>query len=181
MLVWAGPLPAQAQRVSIDAALHTADKPYVQATGEATMSAKPDQALIEIGVVTQGATAMAASAQNAKQTDAVLADLRRRLSGSNRLKTVSYSVRANYQHPKPGAAAAITGYVATNIVEASLDDLAEVSKVIDSATQSGGANNIQNLEFRLKNPGAVRGQALRLAAEQAKASAEAIASGLGCE
>jgi uncharacterized protein YggE len=53
-----------------------------------------------------------------------------------------------------------------------------VSKVIDSATQSG-ANNIQKLQFRLKNSRVVRGQALREAAEQAKASAEAIASGLG--
>jgi uncharacterized protein len=178
VLVWGGPSPARGQRVSIDAALHAADKPYVQATGEATVSAKPDQALIEIGVVTQGSTAIAAAAQNAKQTDAVLADLRKLLGGSNQLKTTSYSVRPNYQYPKPGAAAAITGYIATNVVEVTLDDLAQVSKVIDSATQSG-ANNIQHLQYRLKNPRAVRGQALREAAEQAKANAESIASGLG--
>jgi uncharacterized protein YggE len=78
-------------------------------------------------------------------------------------------VRPNYQHPKPGAAAAITGYIATNIVEVTLDDLAQVNKVIDSATQSG-ANNIQKLQFRLKNSRVVR--ALREAAEQAKAGAE---------
>jgi uncharacterized protein YggE len=72
VLVWSGPCPALGQRFSIDAALHTADKPYAQATGEATVSVKPDQALVEIGVATQGATAVAVAAQNAKQTDAVL-------------------------------------------------------------------------------------------------------------
>ena len=56
-LAWGRPLPAQGQRVSIDAALHTSDKPYIQATGEATISAKPDQAVIEIGVVSQASNA----------------------------------------------------------------------------------------------------------------------------
>jgi uncharacterized protein YggE len=63
-------------------------------------------------------------------------------------------------------------------VEVTLNDLAQVSKVIDSGIQSG-ANNIQHLEYRLRNARTVRGQALREAAEQAKSSADAIASGLG--
>jgi uncharacterized protein YggE len=33
---------------------------------------KPDQAMIDIGVVTQGATAVAVAAQNAKQTEGVI-------------------------------------------------------------------------------------------------------------
>ena len=177
-LAWCGSLPAQGQRVSIDAALRSGDKPYVQVTGEATVSVKPDQALVEIGVVTQGTTAIAVAAQNAKQTDAVVVDLRKLLGGGNQLKTTSYSVRPNYQAPKPGATAIISGFTATNVVEVTLDDLTQVSKVIDSATQSG-ANSIQRLQYRLKNPRAARGQALREAAEDAKASAEAIASGLG--
>jgi len=177
-LGWGGPLPAQGQRVSIDAALRTGDKPYVQATGAATVSAKPDQALVEIGVVSQGVTVAVAAAQNAKQTDAVLADLARLLGAGKKLRTTSYSVRPNVWYPKPGAAATINGYTATNIVEVTLDDLAQVGKVIDSATNQG-ANLIQRLQYQLKNPGAVRAQALRQAAEQAGASVAAIASGLG--
>jgi uncharacterized protein YggE len=169
-------LPASAQRVSME--LRAADKPYIQATGEATVSAKPDRALIEVGVVTQGATAAAASAQNAKQTDAVLAGLRKVVSSGDQLRTTAYSVRPNYQYPKPGAAPVINGYTAINTVEATLDDLSLVSKVIDSSTQSG-ANNIQKLEYRLKDPRVVRAKALRRAAEGAKANVEAIAAGLG--
>jgi uncharacterized protein YggE len=173
-----GALPAQAQRVSIDAALHTAERPYVQATGEATVSARPDQAVIEIGVVSQGQTAAAVAAQNARQTDSVLAELAGMLGAGKKIRTTSYSVRPNYQTPKPGAATVIAGYSAANIVEVTLDDLSQVSKVIDSATRSG-ANVIQKLEYQLKNPSAVREQALGEAAEHAKASAEAIAAGIG--
>jgi uncharacterized protein YggE len=177
-LALGGLLRAQGQRVSIDASLHTTERPYVQATGEATVSAKPDQAVVEIGVVSQGATPIAAAGQNAKQTDTVLAELSRLLGASKKLRTTTYSVRPNYQYPKPGAQPTITGYTATNLVEVTLDDLAQVSNVIDTATQSG-ANVIQKLQYQLKNAGAVRAQALRQAAEQAKISAEAIASGLG--
>ena len=50
--------------------------------------------------------------------------------------------------------------------------------MIDTATQSG-ANLVQRLQYRLKNPNGVRAQALREAAEQAKLSAEAMAAGVG--
>ena len=169
---------AQAQRVLVDASLHTADKPYVQAAGEATVSAKPDQAVIDIGVVTQATTAAIAVAQNATQTDAVITELTRVLGGNKNLKTTTYSLQPTYQTPKRGATPTITGYTARNVVEVTLDDLTQVSKVIDTGTKSG-ANVIQNLQYRLRNPVAVRSQALREASAQAKASAEAIASGLG--
>lgn len=171
-------LPLQAQRFSLDAALHTSDKPYIQATGESTVSAKPDQALIEIGVVTQGNTAVAAAAQNARQTDTVLSELRKLLGGTNQIKTANYSVRPTYQYPKPGASATVAGYTATNTVEITLNDLAQVGKVIDAATQAG-ANIVQKLEYGLRDSRALRVQALREAAAEAKASVEAIAVGLG--
>ena len=178
MIGFACGIRLQAQRVSIDAALHNGDKPYIEATGEATVSAMPDRAIVGIGVVTHGTTASAAAEENAKQTDAVLADLRNILKANDTLKTTNYSVRPSYQVPKPGASAAISGYVATNLVEVTLNELVEVATVIDRSTRSG-ANLIQNLQYRLKNPHAARAQALREAAEQAKASAEAIALGLG--
>ena len=170
--------PICPQRVSVDASVRTSDKAYIQATGEATISAKPDQATIDIGVVTPGTTAIAVAALNAKQTDAVLADLRRLVTTSDQLKTSSYSLRPNYQYPKPGAPPTITGYTATNIVEVVLSDVSLAARVIDSVVQSG-ANQVQKVQFGLKNPQAARSQALREAGAQAKANAEAIAAGLG--
>jgi hypothetical protein len=70
------------------------------------------------------------------------------------------------------------GLYGEQYVEITLDDLTQVGRVIDTATQSG-TNNIQKLEYKLKNSRAVRTQALREAAAEAKASVEAIAAGLG--
>ena len=171
-------LPAMCQRASVDATLHTTDKPYIQASGEAIISTKPDQAVVEIGVVSQGATVAAVASQNAEQTGTFQSELARLLGDKSKMRTTNYSVRPNYQYPKPGAAATITGYTATNIVEVTVDDLNLVSKLIDAATQSG-ANVVQKLQYQLENPGSVRAQALREAAARAKTSAEAMASGLG--
>ena len=168
LLAW---MPIQAQPAA-------PEKQYILAVGEANVSVKPDQTTIDIGVVTQGTTAAAAAAQNAKQTDGVLADLRKMVTRPDQLKTTSYSVSPNYQTPKPGGTPTISGYTATNIVDVTIDDLTQVGKVIDAVLQSG-ANNIQRLQFGLKNPQAARSQALREAAVQARANADAIAAGLG--
>jgi uncharacterized protein YggE len=166
------PLPAQRMPGNTEAA-----HPYVQAAGELTIEAKPDQAEIDIGVVTQAPNASAAASQNAAQVSAVLAELRKLLGSAGSIQTRNYSVSPSYSYPKNGPAT-ISGYVATNVVEATVNDLAQVGKLIDAATQSG-ANNIQRLQFTLKNDQEIRARALREAAAQAKANAEAMAGGLG--
>jgi uncharacterized protein YggE len=110
--------------------------------------------------------------------DRLLSDLRRILGENGQLRTTSYSVRPNFKYPKPGAAIALAGYIATNVVTVVLENLGQVGKTIDLATESG-ANTIRALDYRLKDPQAIRAQALRDAAARAKASADAIASGLG--
>jgi uncharacterized protein YggE len=152
--------------------------PSIRTSGEATISAKPDQAQIDIGVVTQAQSAQAAATQNAQRLDAVLAELRRALGPTSEIQTVSYTLSPNYRYPREGGTPTLTGYTATNVVQVKTSDLAQVGKVIDAATQSG-ANQIQRLHFTLKDEMGVRAQALREAAQKARAKADAIASALG--
>jgi len=65
----------------------------------------------------------------------------------------------------------------TNTVEATLTDLSQVGKVIDTAIQSG-ANRVQGVSFDLQDRNPVIAQALKSAAGLAKGQADAIASGL---
>ena len=153
-------------------------RPTIRVSGEATVTAKPDQAEIAIGVVTQAATGQAAATQNAQKQDAVLSELRKTLGAAADIKTISYSLSPNYRYPKEGGQPTISGYTASNVVQIKTSDLAQVGKVIDLATQSG-ANTIQSLRFTLKDEQAVRSQALREAAIKARAKAEALASALG--
>ncbi len=149
----------------------------VRASGEATVTAKPDRAQISIGVVTQAATAQAASAQNATQTTAVLDTLKPTLGPGGQLKTSGYSLAPDYQYPKDGSPPKLIGYRASNTVLVTVDDLSILGRIIDAATHAG-ANDINGIAFMLRNDEALRAQALAEAASKARASAEAIAEAL---
>lgn len=153
-------------------------RPTIRVTGDAIVTAKPDQAEINIGVVTQAQTGQAAASQNAQKQDAVISELRKALGQAAEIKTISYSLNPNYRYPKEGGPPTITGYTASNVVQVKTSNLAQVGRVIDLATESG-ANTIQSLRFTLKDETAARSQALREASNKARLKAEAIASALG--
>jgi uncharacterized protein YggE len=150
---------------------------YVQAVGSATVSGKPDQALIQLSVVTTAVSATDASNQNASQVNAVLAALGGILGPNANIQTLSYSLNPNYNFPQNGAQI-LTGYTAQNTVQVTLTDLSLIGKVIDTGISSG-ANRVQGLQFGLQNDQPVRTQALKAATVQAKANADAMASGVG--
>ena len=152
-------------------------RPSIRVTGEATIKVSPDQAQIDIGVVTQAQNAQAAASQNAQKLDATIAALRKALGSGAEIKTISYSVSPNYRYPREGGQPTITGYTASNIVQVKTNDLTKVGSIIDTATQTG-ANTIHSLRFTLKDEQAARAQALREAAMKARAKAEALASAL---
>ena len=164
---------ALAQEAS-DRAVH----PSIRVSGDATVSVKPDQAEISIGVVTQAQNAQAAATQNAQKQDAVISELRKALGAGAEIKTISYSLSPNYRYPKEGGQPTISGYTASNTVQVKTMNLSQVGKVIDLATESG-ANSIQALRFTLKDETSARTQALREASTKARLKAEAIASALG--
>jgi uncharacterized protein YggE len=153
--------------------------PSVHASAEAVVYAKPDQVRIEIGVVTQANSAQAAASQNATQLQTVLDKLRAAVGGKGEIRTTGYSLNPNYTFPRNGGEKpTISGYTATNTVQVTSDDVEGVGKVIDAATQAG-ANEIRQLQFRVRDERPVRAEALKNAARDARASAEAMASALG--
>ena len=170
MLLW--PSSGQAQ---------LADKrtgpPSVTASGEAVITVEPDQAEIDIGVVTQAKNAPDAARENAEKLARVLAEIKKTLAKGDEVKTASYSLTPNYRYPQGGKPELI-GYTATNILRVRTGTLANAGKLIDGAMQSG-ANTIYRLLFNLKDEQAAQLQALRVASAKAKAKAEAMADALG--
>jgi uncharacterized protein len=152
--------------------------PSIRVSAEATVTAQPDQARIDIGVATQAQTAQAAAAGNSQHLETVLARLRRALGAGAEIQTVSYSLNPDYRYPKEGGSPTITGYTATNIVRVTINDLSRIGQAIDAAAQSG-ANRIHRLQFTLQDEQAAQSQALRAAAVKARAQAEALAQALG--
>lgn len=148
----------------------------VRATGEATLTAKPDQARLSVGVITDAATAEEAMQKNATQTTMVLDALKKIVASNGEIKTSNYSVSPQYKYEQ-GHSPEITGYQASNTVEVTLNDLSLIGKVIDGAGHAG-SNNINSIAFTLKNDQAVREKVIAEATRQARANAEAIAQAL---
>ena len=151
--------------------------PSVQANGSATIAVKPDQAQLDVGVVTNGATAQDASQQNASLSNTVQAALSKVLGSAGTLQTVSYYVTPRYSNT-PNQTSVIVGYTASNTVRVTTTDLSQIGLLIDTANQAG-ANSVGGLSFGLQNPEPFVEQALTQATKQAIAHAAAIAAGLG--
>ena len=155
----------------------TAAVPSVQANGSATLMAKPDQATLDVGVVTNGTTAQDAAQQNATLSNAVQAAIGKVLGASGTMQTVNYSVYPRYSNV-PGQPSTIIGYTASNTVRVTTADLNSIGPLIDTAN-AAGANSVGNLSFGLQNPEPYTQQALTQATKVASGHATAIAAGLG--
>jgi uncharacterized protein YggE len=171
LCVCGAPLPAEAQQTAAP------QLSSIRVTGDARVTTKPDRVQIDIGVTTRALQAQEAAAQNAHQTDAVLGSLRKAAGAAAVLKTVSYSLSPTYKYHPNGEEPTLTGYTAANVVQVTLDDLARIGAVIDAATQAG-ANQVQGIQFTLRDQDAVRAEALRQAAVSARAKADVLAAAL---
>jgi len=139
-------------------AAQEAGTPEIRVTGEATLSGEPDQAEIDLGVVTQAPTARAASAANATKLDAVLTAMRNivgDVSGRGKIETTNYSLRPNYTRPRGGGEATIASYTATNTVRASGVAIDATGELIDVAIKAG-ANSVQRLNFTVADTETLR-------------------------
>jgi uncharacterized protein YggE len=151
--------------------------PSITVTGEATISAEPDQAQIDIGVVTQSRTAPEASKENAERLARVLAEVKKLLGKGDEVKTSGYSLAPNYRYPQ-GGKPEIVGYTATNTLRIKTTNLNLAGRLIDGAMQAG-ANNVNRLVFTLKDELTAQNEALKMASAKAKSKAEAVAAALG--
>lgn len=178
-LVWVGLLALGASRsVAAQTAPGETTRPSITVTGESSITAVADQARVELGVVSQGANAREAAERNAQRLERVLAELRRALRRGSTIETVGYTLNPDYQYPRDGGQPTITGYTATNVVRVTTDDLTQVGPIVDTAIRAG-ANNVQSLQFTLKDEQEIRVRALRQAATRARAKGEALATALG--
>ena len=154
--------------------------PEIRVTGEAVLNVEPDQAEIDLGVVTQAPTAQAASEANATKLDAVITAVNGVIGDNGKVETTNYSLRPNYTRPRGGGEATIASYTATNTVRASAVSIDAAGELIDAAIEAG-ANNVERLNFTVADADTPRLQALANAARQARAKADALAEALGLE
>jgi hypothetical protein len=152
------------------------DAGTVVVAGEATITRAPDVAHVVFAVEARDRDPRAAQGSAAGTMVAVQAALRRAGLGEDALRTLSYGLEPEYDFVKDRRE--LRGYVARNRIEARVDAIARVGTVIDAAV-GAGATSVDGLSFDLKDRRAVEREALKAAAADAWARAQAAASGVG--
>jgi uncharacterized protein len=139
--------------------------------GTASVESVPDRAELSFGVESQGATARSALAANAAEMRRVLAALK--AAGATNVKTQYVSLSPRYTERNEAE-----GFSATNSVSATVRPIARAGAVIDAAV-AAGANQVSGPSLSSGDQTALYRQALKSAVENARATAQALASASG--
>ena len=151
--------------------------PTLSVNGEGIVEAATDRAAISIGVVTQDRDATQASASNAKAAQGIVNAIVGLGIERRNIHTGDYNFRPTYRQEESHHHE-ISGYVVSNSVNVTVDNLELVGKIIDAAL-ANGANNINSLDFGFKDQKSLRDQALVVAIKDARRKAELVARELG--
>ncbi|WP_430464396.1 SIMPL domain-containing protein [Tabrizicola sp.] len=164
--------------LTVLAALPALAQGSITVTGEASIAASPDMATISLGVTTEGATAAEAMTANSAALTGVLARLQAAGIAETDLQTTSLSLNPNWVGYEAGQSPRIANYVAMNMLNVRVRDLATLGGVLD-ASIADGANTLNGVSFDLANPRPVQDEARRAAMADAMAKAELYANAAG--
>jgi uncharacterized protein YggE len=154
--------------------------------GQGVVRARPDMALITLGVVSEAKSASDALTANSRSMDAILTALKGAGMESRDLQTSGFSVEPVYSQPPPNYAQSepfvpeIVGYRVMNNVTLRIRDLARVGALLDQVVTLG-ANSISGPTFTLANPTPLEDQARRAAIRDAIRKAELYAEAADVE
>ena len=151
----------------------------VTVTGEGTVDAVPDNAVIRIGVSSQGKTARAASDANAREMNAVLAAIKDGGVAERDVQTSSLSLQPQYD-PKQTGPAHLIGFRVNNQITVKVRDIGKLAALLDRAI-AAGANEMSGIEFKVSNEAKLLDQARTAAIADAHRKAELYAQAAGMQ
>jgi uncharacterized protein len=153
--------------------------PVLVVTGNGEVMATPDEASVRLGIVRQAPTAQVAQDQASAVAQQILNEIRKFGVMPEKIQTARLVLSPVYapRSPESRDAPRIVAYIATNTVTVRLEDLLLVGSVIDSGLKAG-ANQLEGVQFDLRNELPSRQQALKQAVNEARGKAEAMAEAL---
>lgn len=151
--------------------------PIISVSGEGVVEAPPDTATISVGVVSRDRDATKVQSENSRIATNVINSVVALGIDRKNIRTGNYSFRQIY-HTDENRRQIFDGYEVTNTVTIIVTDLNKVGKIIDAAL-SNGANQIDSLNFGIRDSEKFKNEALKLAVRDAKKKAEIAAAELG--
>jgi uncharacterized protein len=150
----------------------------ITVTSTASVGTAPDEAVIGLGVTSQGADAPSALDANAQTTKAVVDALL--AEGLTKADLETTNVGLNQRTFNRGTPQESTAYVASTQIEVTVHDLGTVGTVIQDAVHAG-ANSLHGVRFDVSGQAAARDRALSEAVKTARTKADTMAQAAGTQ
>jgi uncharacterized protein YggE len=152
--------------------------PVIVTTGQAEVKMAPDRAWVTIVAESRSKDPKEAQRLNAAAMTAVMEKLKGMNLGTEAIRTTAFELHPEFDYDR--GKQMLRGYLARNAIEVRVDDIARAGDVLGAAVESG-ATSVGGLRFDLKDREAAEREALRLAVRDARARADAAASGAGVQ
>lgn len=163
----------------------------ISVSGSGQVHVQPDVAVVQVGVQTSDSEATAALAANSDQMQALINALGEAGVAQENIQTQTIQLQPQYaggngeMPPQPAEVQAnttptITGYIATNSVEVTVNDIANLGSLLDSIVAAGG-NQINGIRFEISEADTALQQARETAWNDAQQKAEQLASLAGAQ
>ncbi len=149
----------------------------IQVSGTAVVNVKPDRALIQLGVQSNGRSAKEAQARNSATISQVVRALNKLGIESKDIATDWYTIEPLYEDYD---SLRIKGYRIHNIIQITMRDVDKTNDAIVASFQAG-ANQVENVEFYTSELRKYRDQAREMAMTAAAEKARALAISAGTD
>lgn len=143
----------------------------VKVTGEATLKAPPDQAIITLGVQTENVDPKLAQQENSQTTSKIITALKELGITEENIKTSDYRLDPQYNYVE--GKEIFKNFKVQHMIQIKTKDIEKVGSIIDSAVKHG-ANSISNVRFSLAKSDNYYNQALTLALNNAYEKARTL-------
>lgn len=157
----------------------------ISVTGNGEVSYTPNEALVDVSVLTQNATAESATQSNAQKLTSVIGALEGIGISNSSMQTEGYSLNVDYASCYSTCVPSITGYTVTDSLQVNITSGdpsalgARAGQVIDTAVRAGADQVSLYFGATQSVASGLQTQALQRAVGSADSQAQAIASSLG--
>ncbi|MCF7910532.1 SIMPL domain-containing protein [Candidatus Pacearchaeota archaeon] len=161
--------------------IQTTNTNTIRGNGYATVDVLPDLVTINFQVETKGDTLQEARDKNTEIVDKLITNLLKQGFERKEIQTTYYDIRENYVWTEEERKQ--EGYIAQHSikVELSTEDTNKIGNVVDAGIDANASLSYINFELSTELQNQYKAEAIKLAAQDAKIKAEALAEGLDKE
>jgi len=149
----------------------------ITVAGEGKIYAKPDVAIISLGVTNTATTVAEVTKSNTDKMNAVIQAVKDLKIEEKDIQTTNYNLSPLYDYTEK-VGRVFRGYTLNQNVQVKIRDFTKIGDVLSQATVKG-ANLVGDLQFTIDNPEQLKEQARAKAIEKAKANAKNLAKESG--